>query len=131
MYSYFYIYFSDDSISESINGEKSIDSSHSNNDMEEFLEMDSDEESDQSSEGAAIVGPDYNYDSVSLAQPLIVVAAALVTLVIEKNISATALDSIMTLLMVSPACQVTNFFNVLFINLSFFCKTYMYRTGMC
>ena len=42
-----------------------------------------------------------DYGSSNLAQPFLVVAAALVLLVIEKNMSATALDSVMSVIMVS------------------------------
>ena len=79
-------------------------SSHQTNNQEEeeeedVIEMDPDD-CDLPSD-CTVVNPCYNYETLSLAQPLIAVAAALITLVIEKNISATVLDSIMTLLMVS------------------------------
>ena len=66
-----------------------------NDDHLQFYEVDSEEEIFDSNTN------DLNYKTIHLSEPLIVICAALVMLVIEKNISASAYDAIMNLLSVS------------------------------
>lgn len=77
------------------------DDSVSDDDGTQHLDVVSDEDNIFSDDDGDVVDSACDYRSSDLAQPLIVVAAALVILVIGKNMSSEALDSIVTVLMVS------------------------------
>lgn len=69
-------------------------------DENQYLDVESDEEEHIPLIESVVLDSVSDY-SLTDVQPLIVVAAALVVLVIETNISATAFNSLMTVLMVS------------------------------